>query len=176
MEARNMKERNTDPTREEFFATLEKPFHFVDSGLDNVYLVGIRYFVDDQGNTSAEIPALEQLMQLIARDIVTARRDLTGKEIKFLRKRLGKKATEYCTILALEPETLSRIENGKQAVSQQSQKLARLSYCLFSEDHNLIDCAKSVLQEIIDEYTAKRKQKIVLEMDDNQEWRELKAA
>lgn len=174
MGARNMKETAKVSRRKEFFATIEDPFHFVDSGLDNVYLVGIKYFKDEDGNTTAEIPALEQLMQLIARDIVLASRDLTGKEVKYLRKRLGKKATEFSTYLGLEPETLSRIEKEKQSASQQVQKLSRLAYCLLSEDHNLLDCAKSILQEFIDAYATRNK--IVLEMKDNQEWRELRAA
>ncbi len=33
----------------EHFATDDQPFHFVDSGLDNVYLVGIKYFTDPDG-------------------------------------------------------------------------------------------------------------------------------
>jgi transcriptional regulator with XRE-family HTH domain len=174
MDAKSMKEMSNTPVRKEFFATTEKPFHFVDSGLDNVYLVGIKYFEDENGNKIAEIPALEQLMQLIAQDLVLAPRDLTGKEVKYLRKRLGRKATEFCTYLGLDPSTLSRIEQEKQESSQQVQKLARLAYCLLSEDHNLLDCAKSIIQEFIDAYATRKT--IVLEMKDNQEWRELQAA
>jgi transcriptional regulator with XRE-family HTH domain len=174
MEAKELREESAAPRRKEHFATAQKPFHFVDSGLDNVYLVGIKYFEDERGNKVAEIPALEQLMGLIARDIVLASRDLTGKEVKFLRKRLGKKATEFCTYLGLEPETLSRIERETQTASQQVQKLSRLAYCLLSEDHALLDCAKSILQEFVNALAARKK--IVLEMNDNQEWRELNAA
>jgi DNA-binding transcriptional regulator YiaG len=169
----DMKERKSP--RKEFFATIEEPFHFVDSGLDNVYLVGIKYFEDENGNKIAEIPALEQLMQLIAKDIVLAPRDMTGKEIRFLRKRLGKKATEFCAFVNVDPATLSRIETEKQAVSQQTQKLSRLAYCLFSEaDHSLLNCAKSIIQEIVDSLATRKK--IVLEMKPNQEWQELEAA
>lgn len=174
MDTRDMKETPTLPHRKEYFATPENPFHFVDSGLDNVYLVGIKYYEDEEGNTFAEIPAIEQLLQLIARDVVLAPRDLTGKEVRYLRKRIGKKATEFCAYLGLDPSSLSRIEQEKQDFSQQVQKLARLAYCFFSEDHGLLDCAKAILQEFIDAYA--EREKIVLEMRDNQEWRELKAA
>lgn len=77
--------------RVEKLATVEQPFHFADSGLPNVYLVGIKYFVCDCGSVVAEIPAVKQLMQLIARDIVESSSDLTGAEVRFLRKRLGKR-------------------------------------------------------------------------------------
>lgn len=177
MEAQFLRKSSTDSHRKGYFATEEKPFHFVDSGLDNVYLIGIKYFAYKDGRKVAEIPALKQLMQLIARDVVRSPRDLTGKEVKFLRKRLGKKATEYCTYLGIAPETLSRIENEKQAISPQLQKLARLSYCVFSEDPNLVECARVILQSIVEEIkNGHKKEKIVLEMDTNQEWRELKAA
>ncbi|MGD0736710.1 MAG: hypothetical protein ABR976_16385 [Terracidiphilus sp.] len=167
---------NCKSARIEKFATAESPFHFVDSGLPNVYLVGIKYFVCECGSVVAEIPALKQMMQLIARDIVTSPFDLTGNEIRFLRKRLGKKAADYCRYLGFTPESLSRVENGKQAVSIQAQKLARLSYCVFSEDPHLVECAISILQSILEEIKSDKKPKLVLEMDTNQEWRELVAA
>lgn len=166
---------NCKNVRIEKFATPEQPFHFTDSGLPNVYLVGIKYFVCDCGSVVAEIPAIKQLMQVIARDIVTSPLDLTGNEIRFLRKRLGKKAADYCKYLGFTPESLSRVENGKQAVSIQAQKLARLSYCVFSEDLHLVECAKFILQSFLEDIKIHKKAKIVLEMDANQEWRELKA-
>jgi transcriptional regulator with XRE-family HTH domain len=171
------KEQDTSAAyRKEFIATAEKPFHFVDCGLDNVYLIGIRYFREPDGRIVAEIPAVKQLMELIAHDIVTCPLDLTGKELRFLRKRLGKKAAEFCQFLGIEPETLSRMENDKQAISVQVQKLARLSYCAFSQDHRLIDCAKKILQSILEDISKHRKKKIIMEMGTNQEWRERKAA
>ncbi|MGA7343661.1 MAG: helix-turn-helix domain-containing protein [Terracidiphilus sp.] len=162
--------------RVEKLATPEEPFHFTDSVLPNVYLVGIRYFVCVCGSVVAEIPAIKQLMQLIARDIVLSPLDLTGKELRFLRKRLGKTAAEFSTYLGFSPETLSRVENGKQAISVQSQKLAKLSYCAFSEDPRLAECARSILKSILEEIKTHKKAKIVLAMDADHQWRELKAA
>ncbi len=133
----------------EHFATDDQPFHFVDSGLDNVYLVGIKYFTDPDGRTVAEIPAAKQVMRVIARDLVVSKANLTRAEVRFLRKRLGKKATEYCKFLGLEPETLSRIENGQQAISSATEKLARLSYALLSEEPGLYDHAKTIFQSCL---------------------------
>jgi transcriptional regulator with XRE-family HTH domain len=172
-----MTDHNFLACRVEKFATRKEPFHFTDSGLPNIYLVGIRYFVCEGGEVVAEIPAIKQLMQLIARDLVTSPLDLTGEEIKFLRKRLGQKASEFSQYLGVTPETLSRVENGKQAVSRQMQVLARLSFCIFSEEPTLLERAKSILQSMIEEIKKRRKkQRVILEMDSNQEWRELKAA
>ena len=155
----------------EHLATDQQPFHFTDCGLDNVYLVGVKYFTHPDGRIVAEIPALKQLMCVIARDLVLSRSDLSGSEVRFLRKRLGKKATEYSRLLGLEPETLSRIENGKQPITSATQKLARLSYAILSEEPGLLDHARVFLQSMLDELQP-AKEKLVLEIRGNNEWRE----
>src|SRR2546422_739289 len=67
-------------------ATLRKPYHFVDCGLPNVYLAGIRYFVCRKcGKRAAEIPAVKQLLTNIAAAVVEQEGRLTGAEIRFLR-------------------------------------------------------------------------------------------
>jgi transcriptional regulator with XRE-family HTH domain len=133
--------------------------------------IGIKYFTHPDGRIVAEIPALKQLMRLIARDLVLSKSGLTGGEVRFLRKRLGKKATDYCKYLGLEPETLSRIENGKQTISSATQKLARLSYAILSEEPGLYDHARTILQSMLEELKP-AKEKLVLEIGDNSEWRE----
>jgi transcriptional regulator with XRE-family HTH domain len=133
--------------------------------------IGIKYFIHPDGRIVAEIPALKQLMRLIARDLVLSKSGLTGGEVRFLRKRLGKKATDYCKYLGLEPETLSRIENGKQTISSATQKLARLSYAILSEEPGLYDHARTILQSMLEELKP-AKEKLVLEIDNNSEWRE----
>lgn len=167
------------PVRREHFATAKKPFHFVDCGLENVYLIGIRYFEEPDGRIVAEIPAIKRLMELIAYDVVMSPLDLTGAQLRFLRKRMGKKGTEYCRYLGIEPETLSRIENGKQAISTQVQKLARLSYCIFSEDPKLAASGREIFQSVLEDIShrgASRK-RILMEIDaDGREWRDIEAA
>jgi DNA-binding transcriptional regulator YiaG len=111
----------------EKFATEEAPFHFIDSGLDNVYLVGIKYFIKEDGSITAEIPAIKQLMQVIARDLLYSETTLRGQEIRFLRKRLGKKATDFAHLLRIEAETLSRIENQKQDASDRKKIVLKIS-------------------------------------------------
>lgn len=112
-----MTDHNCLACRVEKFATEKEPFHFADSGLPNIYLVGIKYFVCECGEVVAEIPAVKQLMQVIARDLVTSLLDLTGAEVKFLRKRLGKRAADFSQylgsvdLLCHEFESLSRLSS-----------------------------------------------------------------
>ncbi len=119
-------------------ATLRKPYHFVDCGLPNVYLAGIRYFVCRKcGKRAAEIPAVKQLLTNIAAAVVEQEGRLTGAEIRFLRKRLGKKAAEFGGIIGVSPEQVSRWENDSNPPEKSAEKLIRLCYTLLSGDKRL---------------------------------------
>jgi putative zinc finger/helix-turn-helix YgiT family protein len=119
-------------------ATLNKPYHFVDSGLPNVYLIGIDYRVCKEcGQQSADIPSLKNLLVVIGRAVVKKEAPLTGAEIRFLRKRLGKKATEFARIIGISDEQVSRWENGHNPPEESADKLIRVFYCILSEDPKL---------------------------------------
>ena len=161
---------NCRDSRVERFATEDEPFHFVDSGLPNVYLIGIRYFTCDCGSVAAEIPAVKQLMQLIARDLVEGHQSLTGAEVRFLRKRLGRKATEFSKELGIEPETLSRLETEKQPLTEPMDKLIRLVYAVSSEDRELIQRVAGAVKTWLVRWPERTEgQKIVKRIDAN-EW------
>jgi putative zinc finger/helix-turn-helix YgiT family protein len=119
-------------------ATLEAPYHFTDSGLPNVYLAGIRYFVCKKcGKRAAEIPAVKELMREIARTIVEKEAPLTGPQIRFLRKRLGKTGADFARIVGVVPEEVSRWENNANSREKSADKLIRVYYSLLSDDKRL---------------------------------------
>jgi transcriptional regulator with XRE-family HTH domain len=164
--------------RTEHLATMEKPFHFVDSGLSNIYLVGIRYFVYPDGKIIPEIPAIKQLMQLIARDLIKQESALTGDEIRFLRKRLGQKQIELSRAIGIEPETLSRAENDHQKLNESNDKLIRLYYALAAmDDANLADLRRQLKAMMADWHQAQYEsvKKPLVAIVTNDEW-QLQAA
>jgi transcriptional regulator with XRE-family HTH domain len=163
-------------TRQEFLATPDQPFHFTDSGLSNVYLVGIKYFRCSCGRITAEIPAIKQLLDLIARDLIEKREALTGDEVRFLRKRLGKKAKDFAVEVGIEPETLSRIENGHLLVGQQTDKLIRADY-LLSTGSPLVEQMRKALVEVLKSWKQGQQpgSKIVAKVTNN-EWESERAA
>ncbi len=131
-------------------ATREEPYHFVDSGLPNVYLVGIKYRICACGTQSADIPAVKSLMVVIARAVVKKPAPLSGPEIRFLRKRLGKKSAVFGKIIGVTEEQVSRWENDKNSPEESADKLIRVFYCHLSGDAAL----RSQLDEHLEAWLA----------------------
>ena len=89
---------------QEAVATAEHPYRYVDSGLSNVYLVGIKYWTCGRCKAqAAEVPAVEQLMDVIAECIVMKSGLLEGQEVRFLRKKVGKKSADFAALLDYGP-------------------------------------------------------------------------
>jgi transcriptional regulator with XRE-family HTH domain len=165
----------------EHIATEDQPFHFADSGLENVYLVGIKYFVYEDGKVMTEIPALKQLMKLIAKDLVYSPDPLSGSEIRFLRKRMGFKAIDMAASLFIEPESLSRIENGHQDAGIHLDIITRLTYCSNSGDDELQglfnEVMKSLREHLRQPQSAKPKEKVItMKVNSDHNWEELPQA
>lgn len=175
-----MQEHDCKAHFKEHFATEDEPFHFVDSGLSNVYLIGIKYFTCEEcGEVLAEIPAVKPLMRLIARDLVVSPESLSGEEIRFLRKRANMKAADFSKLVGVEAETFSRFENGKQAASEPIDKLIRLAYALNCDDAELSEKTRKILVAALMEWKKRKKHEMeskrVLKIEDN-EWSDAIAA
>jgi|SRR5579864_2027651 len=136
----------------EQIATTDKPYHFQESGLSNIYLVGIRYLVYKSGKIVPEIPAIKPLLQLIARDLIEKPSALTGEEIRFLRKRLGKKQIEVAHDIGIEPETLSRCENGHQKLGESNDKFLRLYYAFSATDDLRLNELRTEIRKMLSEW------------------------
>ena len=152
-------------------ATIERPYHFVSSGLSNLFLAGLRYYVCSKcGRQSAEIPALKGLLSLIARDLVRQPLPLSGEQIRFLRKQLGKRAVDLALMFDVKPETYSRWENHKQCPSPMADRLIRLYYTLQSKDPLLVRQVQNALDKVLlDRHSYRRPPRISARMK-GKEW------
>lgn len=132
--------------------------------------MGIRYFVCECGEIVAEIPAIRQLLSLIARDLGEKPKALAPEEIRFLRKRLGQKQVDFANQIGVRPETLSRFETGETRANERTDKLVRLYCAVASQDPILIKQLGPTMQELLAawEYT-KNPVHIVATVKDN-EW------
>lgn len=135
----------------EKLATTEAPYHFGDSGLSNVYLTGVKYYVCGvcQRIAKVEIPAITELMNAIAGAIVNKTSALRGKEVQFLRKRLGLKATDFARFIDASPEQLSRWENERNELSGAMDRFIRLAYTFISRDEGLRSLMEKVKHQFV---------------------------
>jgi putative zinc finger/helix-turn-helix YgiT family protein len=115
-------------------ASTEQPYHFIESGLDNVFLVGIVVATCVQCEEQIpEIPNISQLHDKIAETLVTKPAMLLGPEIKFIRKNLGLLAGDFAKYLDTTPVSVSRWENGEM-ISKENDLLIRYFYLRFKEE------------------------------------------
>jgi putative zinc finger/helix-turn-helix YgiT family protein len=108
-----------------------EPYHYTDSGLDNVFLYGIvQSRCPKCREETVSIPSIRGLHRTIAKHLVCKQELLTGEEVRFLRKELKLKGKDMAGALSMQPATYSRWENSKQAVSSTCDKELRLIYML----------------------------------------------
>jgi transcriptional regulator with XRE-family HTH domain len=152
-------------------ATVEKPYHYVDSGLSNVYLIGVKYWACSQcPRQAAEIPAVEQLLNVIAKTVVMKPALMTGAEIRFLRKRVGKKQADFAALVDLTPEHFSKLENDLLPLPESTDKLIRLTYGMLSGDRQLLLQIMPRAEEWLRSIGGKKQAKIRIRKAANNNW------
>jgi len=124
----------------EYIATPQLPYHYVGSGLGNVYLAGVKYWVCEECNQqAAEIPALKHLLAAIGRAIVEKQSGLTGAQVRYLRKRLKLRQIDFAAMIGLTPQRLCTLESSGDTITiaEGRDKLVRLLYKDMSGDLKL---------------------------------------
>jgi DNA-binding transcriptional regulator YiaG len=101
-------------------------YQFKESGLDYVYLKGIDLIkCHDCGTVDPIIPHINELMRVVAFALIARHYRLGGEEVRFLRKFLGKTATQFSALLSVDATTISKWENNDDPVGEQSDRLIR---------------------------------------------------
>jgi transcriptional regulator with XRE-family HTH domain len=77
-------------------------------------------------------------MSAIAKAVVMKTPLLIGEDIRFLRKRLGKRAVDFAELINKTPEHLSKLENDQVPLPEDTDKLIRLTYGMLSGDQELL--------------------------------------
>lgn len=148
-------------------STKSKPYHYVGSGLPNVYLVGVEYsFEPETGLQSADIPCLPQLLEALAKALLQKRGLLTSDELRFLRKRLKISSKEFAGLVGVSAEQYSRLENGA-TVTATVDRLIRLLYIAIAKPVALAaeDVARTMWSA---ELT--HEQRIIATQDEKKRW------
>jgi len=121
-------------------------YHYIESGLQNVWLNGVEIFNCSQcGENFAFIPCVQELHKLIAQILLEQENQLSGREIRFLRKHMGMKSKDFANNLGVRPVTISRWESGDYPPSKSFDKFIRLFY---AANMGLEDIAKKLVKDI----------------------------
>lgn len=91
-----------------------------------VILYNIELIKCSCGNAEPIIGDLNDLMDVVARAIVVKHTPLTGHEVRFLRKYVGKSAREFSVGIGIDPSTLSRWENSQTPIGRIGERLVRV--------------------------------------------------
>ncbi|MFA5112111.1 MAG: type II TA system antitoxin MqsA family protein [Desulfobaccales bacterium] len=102
--------------------------HYIESGLQNVWLKGVEIFECECGENFAFIPCAQELHNLIAGILLQKEDQLSGSEIRFLRKHMGLKAKDFAKELGVGKVTVSRWESGDYSPSESFDRFIRLLY------------------------------------------------
>ena len=101
---------------------------YTESGLDNILLENVPVWRCPNGHEDVQIPAVNELHQVIAKSIVAQPWALMGDEIRFLRKSLGYSARQFSALVGLNYVTLSRFENERRPIPRKMDALVRLFF------------------------------------------------
>ena len=105
-----------------------KTVPYPESGIANVSLANVPVWTCVNGHDELEIPAVDELHDLLADIVIRKPAALVGAEVRFLRKRLELTAREFAARLGMSPVHLSRLENGRRGLKRPTDLLIRL-YC-----------------------------------------------
>jgi putative zinc finger/helix-turn-helix YgiT family protein len=116
-------------------------YHYTESGLQNVWLLGVEIFECGCGEIFAFIPCAQELHKLIAQILLKQENQLSGREIRFLRKHMGMKAKDFAERLGVKNVTVSRWEQGETIPPKTIDRLIRFFY---ASEMNLSEIAATI--------------------------------
>ncbi len=116
---------------------LPKPYHFTGSGLPNVYLLnGAAIKKDPEYGDLVSIDHLPDLFLAIAFKLVIKHQQLTGQEMRFLRKRMEMTQSALAKQLWVSEQTVANYEKGvtEAGPADRALRLLFLAHVLGEDD------------------------------------------
>ncbi|AKQ69917.1 Glutamate synthase [NADPH] large chain [Myxococcus hansupus] len=112
-------------------------YHFDESGLEDVVLVGVtERRCEKCHEREVVLPKLKELHRTIAKALAAKNSLLTPSEVRFLRKHLGFSQADFAKRINVRPEAVSRWETGAEEFSWHFELLLRLMVMLELHERN----------------------------------------
>lgn len=86
------------------------PYHYRECGLDNIYLMNGFSLENCDGDEYVSIRNIEELWKAIGLNLITSQKDLSPKEIRFLRRQMRYTQSELANRLRVTDQTVARWE------------------------------------------------------------------
>jgi DNA-binding transcriptional regulator YiaG len=103
-------------------------YRYTESGMDNVYLANGYRFVGAPRGRQIKIRDIDGLHDAIGLMLVDEKKNLNGREIRFLRLEMLMSQAALAHLLEVDEQTVARWEKGKTAVAKPAEALIRLLY------------------------------------------------
>ncbi len=103
-------------------------YHYTESGLDNVYLANGFEYVNGPNGREVVITDLDGLHEAIGRMLVYTKKDLTGRDIRFLRHEMVMSQKTLAAFLQVSEQAIARWEKGKSDVPKPAEAWIRALY------------------------------------------------
>lgn len=114
--------------------TAGEPLHYTACGLDNVYLASGYEVREIAGERYTSVRDVEDLHRAIAVSLVSDRKVLSGKEIRFLRRYLDLTQRELGGLMGVSDQSVARYEKEQSALEGSNDALLRLLVCAQAEE------------------------------------------
>ncbi len=105
---------------------LQEPFRYLACGLDNVFLTSGYQRKERGGQWVTAIEDADGLHKAIAKHLVLRRKELGGREVRFLRKHLELTQAELGKLFGVTDQTVARYEKGESAFDGAADMLLRV--------------------------------------------------
>lgn len=105
-------------------------YHYTECGLDNIYLLNGYEYVETPRGRGVQIQDIEGLHLAIGRILVREKRNLSGREFRFLRHELNLTQQNLALLLSVDVQAVGRWEKGqsKNGIPGPAQGIIRLLY------------------------------------------------
>ena len=104
-------------------------YHYTESGLDNIYLANGFVIDGPPGRQMVVIKDIDGLHRAIGRMLIDCKKNLTGREVRFLRQEMLMSQATLAKLLDVSEQAVHRWEKGKTGqVPKPAEALIRLLY------------------------------------------------
>jgi putative transcriptional regulator len=115
--------------RKAAMATIDRErYHYTESGLENIYLVNGFEHIETPRGIAVKITDIKGLHKAIGMIIARERKNLSGREFRFLRHEINMTQQNLANLLGMDIQSVGRWERGEGAIPGPAQGLIRLLF------------------------------------------------